>query len=241
MKYLKSEYLKFKRTISSKLLWIAPLLTALFAWIVGGFTGFQYMTFYWWYAFLLPGTVAILCALAHQKEERAGKYYSVFSMPLDLTKFEAAKAIVLAEKLVVAALFLAAFVSIGNLISPATAVYSAGWNILGSLGIALASIWQIPLCLYLARKVGMVLPIVINSVLGIFVPMMLGSTTLGWLCPYCWAAKLAEPLMGIEINGTFSGSVAFSSAVLVVLALSLLLFGVLAYLDARSFSKREVK
>ena len=87
----------------------------------------------------------------------------------------------------------------------------------------------------------MVLPIVINSVLGIFAPMMLGSTTLGWLCPYCWAAKLAEPLMGIEINGTFSGSVAFSSAVLVVLALSLLLFGVLAYLDARSFSKREVK
>ena len=32
-------------------------------------------------------------------------------------------------------------------------------------------------------------------VLGIFAPMMLGSTTLGWLCPYCWAAKLAEPLM----------------------------------------------
>ena len=162
-------------------------------------------------------------------------------MPLNLTKFEAAKAIVLAEKMVFAALFMAAFVSIGNLISPATAVYSAGRNILGSLGIALASIWQIPLCLYLARKVGMVLPIVINSVLGIFAPMMLGSTTLGWLCPYCWAAKLAEPLMGIEINGTFSGSVAFSSAVLVVLALSLLLFGVLAYLDARSFSKREVK
>ena len=45
MNYLKAEHLKFKRTISNKLLLIAPLLTAVFAWIVGGFYGFQYMTF----------------------------------------------------------------------------------------------------------------------------------------------------------------------------------------------------
>lgn len=50
MNYLKAEHLKFKRTISNKLLFIAPFLTALFAWIIGGFYGFQYMTFYWWYA-----------------------------------------------------------------------------------------------------------------------------------------------------------------------------------------------
>ena len=81
MNYLKAEHLKFKRTISNKLLFLAPFLTALFAWIIGGFYGFQYMTFYWWYAFLLPGTIAILCSLAHQKEERAGKYYSVLSAP----------------------------------------------------------------------------------------------------------------------------------------------------------------
>ena len=37
MRYLKSEHLKFKRTILNKLLWIAPLFTAIFAWIVGGF------------------------------------------------------------------------------------------------------------------------------------------------------------------------------------------------------------
>ena len=45
MNYLKAEHLKFKRAISNKLLFIAPFLTALFAWIVGGFYGFQYMTF----------------------------------------------------------------------------------------------------------------------------------------------------------------------------------------------------
>ena len=107
MNYLKSEHLKFKRTISNKLLFIIPLITAFFAWIVGGFIGFQYMTFYWWYAFLLPGAIAILCSLSHRKEESAGKYYSVFSMPMSLSKFETAKVAILFEKLIVATLFLA--------------------------------------------------------------------------------------------------------------------------------------
>ena len=44
MDYLKSEHLKFKRTISNKLIFIVPLITAIFAWIMGGYMGYQYMT-----------------------------------------------------------------------------------------------------------------------------------------------------------------------------------------------------
>lgn len=98
MDYLKSEHLKFKRTISNKLIFIVPLITAIFAWIMGGYMGYQYMTLYWWYAFLLPGAIAILCSLSHGKEENAGKYYSVFSMPVNLSRFEFAKCIILVEK-----------------------------------------------------------------------------------------------------------------------------------------------
>lgn len=241
MGYLRAEHLKFKRTISNKLIWIAPMMTAAFAWLVGGFIGFQYMTFYWWYAFLLPGTIAVLCVLAHQKEEHAGKYYSVFSAPVDLTKWELAKLLILVEKLMIAALFLAAFVSISNLISPATVVYSIGRSIIGCIALIASSIWQIPLCLYLVRKVGMALPIILNSVLGIFSPIVFGSTSFWWLCPYCWPAKLAEPLLGIEINGTFAGNTSFSMTVILSLALSVLLFTALALWDAKSFSQKERK
>lgn len=124
MDYLKSEHLKFKRTISNKLIFIVPLITAIFAWIMGGYIGYQYMTLYWWYAFLLPGAIAILCSLSHRKEENAGKYYSVFSMPVNLSRFEFAKGIILVEKLFVSAIFLALLISISNIIAPATAVYS---------------------------------------------------------------------------------------------------------------------
>lgn len=239
MNYLKSEHLKFKRTISNKLLFIIPLIAAIFAWVIGGFIGFQYMAFYWWYAFLLPGAIAILCSMSHRKEENAGKYYSVFSMPINLLKFEAAKGIILIEKLLVAAVFLAMLISISNIISPATAVYSALQNIIGSIGIILASVWQIPLCLYLVRKTGLFLPIVLNTVLGIFLPITLGNTVVWWLVPYCYAAKLAEPIMGIELNGTFVGGYGFSATIMIAIALSIFLFLILLYADAKDFSKRR--
>ena len=241
MNYLKAEHLKFKRTISNKLLLIAPFLTALFAWIVGGFYGFQYMTFYWWYAFLLPGTIAILCSLTHQKEERAGKYYSVLSAPVNLKQFEYAKVLILIEKLLTAAVFLAIFAAVSNLLSPALAVYSMGRNFIGSVALTIASIWQVPLCLFLARKTGLLLPIVANTLLGILVPSLIGNTALAWICPYCWAAKTAELLMGIESNGTFAGTAAFSWSVLLPLVFSVILYILLTLWDAANFSKKERK
>lgn len=239
MNYLKSEHLKFKRTISNKLLFIIPLITAIFAWIVGGFVGFQYTTFYWWYAFLLPGSIAILCSLSHRNEENAGKYYSIFSMPMNLSKFETAKGIVLIEKLLAAAFFLAMLISISNLISPATAVYSVVQSIVGSIGIILASVWQIPLCLYLSRRTGLFLPIILNTVLGIFLPIALGNTTVWWLIPYCYAAKMAEPLIGIKLNGTFAGTCGFSITILISVVLSIFVFSVFLYADTKDFSKRR--
>ncbi len=239
MNYLKAEHLKFKRTISNKLLFAAPFLTAFFAWIVGGFYGFQYMTFYWWYAFLLPGTIAILCSLAHQKEERAGKYYSVLSAPVSLKQFEYAKILILIEKLLVAAVFLAIFAAVSNLISPALAVYSVGRNFIGSVALIIASIWQVPLCLFLARRTGLLLPIAVNTLPGILMPSLVGNTALAWICPYCWAAKAAELLMGIESNGTFAGAAAFSWSVFLPLVFSVILYILLTLWDAADFSKKE--
>ena len=243
MNYLKSEHLKYKRTISDKLIFIIPSITAILAWLMGGFTGFQYMTLYWWYSFLLPGTIAIFCLLSHRKEESTGKYYSVFSMPISLSKFEVAKSIILIEKLLITALFLAMLISVSNIISPATAVYSVWQSITGSIGIILVSIWQIPLCLYLTRKMGIFVPVVLNTILGIVLSTAtaLGNTIAWWFIPYCWAAKLAEPLMGIRLNGTYLGSCGFSVNIPVSIILSMILFVVLSFINARDFSGWEVK
>lgn len=126
MKYLKSEHLKFRRTFSNKLLIIAPLITAVFAWLMAGFTGFQYMTLYWWYSFLLPGTITVLCYLSNQKEIRADKYYSVYSMSINLKKFWISKNLILIEKMIFAAFILALLVCVSNIISPSTVIFTPG-------------------------------------------------------------------------------------------------------------------
>ena len=241
MNYLKSENLKFKSTINNRLLWIAPLITTLFAWFVGGFYGFQYMSFYWWYAFLFSGTIAILTALSHQKEEKARNYYSIVSLNINLEKFQLSKNIIIVLKLIITTLFLILFVSVSNFISPATAVYSISTILIGGLCVCLSSIWQIPLCFYFIRKTGMAFVIGANSLLAIFSPIIFGNTFFWFLNPYCWTAKLAEPALGILLNGTYTGNISYSWLIIIIILMSLLLFFILAILDSKTFSKKCIK
>ena len=154
-------------------------------------------------------------------------------------KFETAKGMILIEKLLIAAVFLAMLVSVSNIISPATVVYSVLQSMAGSIGIILSSVWQIPLCLCLTRKTGLFLPIILNTILGIFLPIILGNTAAWWFVPYCYAATLEEPLMGIDINGTFAGTYGFSITILVPIMLSILFFIIFSFTDAEDFSKRR--
>ena len=169
------------------------------------------------------------------------RYYSVFSAPISLKRFEYAKALILVEKVFVAAVFLAVFATVSNLISPDLAVYSVSRNFIGSIAVVIASIWQSPICLLLTRKTGLLFPIAANTLLGILMPILLGNTALSRVCPYCWAAKTAELIMGIESNGTFSGVAAFSWVVFLPLVFSVILYALLTLWDAEHFSEKEGK
>jgi len=241
MGYFQAEHLKCKRTITNKLLWIMPLLTAFLAVFMGGFYGYQYMAFYWWYTFLLPGYIAILCALAERKEQQAGNYYGVLSLPIDLGKMKWAKMIVLAEKLMFSGICLGSLVAIGNLLAPSLTVYSPIGCMLGSVGIIGASLWQIPLFHFLVRSVGNFLPVILNVILSIVLPTVLGSTTIWWLCPYCWAPKLAEGSLGILVNGTFERVEWNGSVVGISLFLSIVCFLVFSWWAANRFQGEERK
>ena len=207
------------------------------------FYGISIYDTYWWYAFLLPGTIAILCSLSIEKEENAGKYYPVFSMPVNLSKFETAKGMILIEKLsLIAAVFLAMLVSVSNIISPATVVYSVLQSMAGSIGIILSSVWQIPLCLCLNTQNGIIFTNHLEYNIGYIFAYYLGNTAAWWFVPYCYAATLEEPLMGIDINGTFAGTYGFSITILVPIMLSILFFIISRLLTQKIFpnEKREM-
>lgn len=105
----------------------------------------------------------------------------------------------------------------------------------------IASIWQVPLCLFLIFKIGLFMPLVVNTAFGIFLPGFLGTTTFWWLCPYCWAPKLAEALMGIGINGTWNDTNISVLPAAISLILSFMLFIVLTCIGADNFNRQEAK
>lgn len=163
-------------------------------------------------------------------------------MPVNLKKFWISKNLVLIEKLLLAAFVLALLMCTSNIISPATAMFTPGKSIMGSIVIRMGSIWQIPFCLFLTFKVGMFVPIVANTAFGIFFPSYFGNSSFWWLFPYCWAPKLAEPLMGIGVNGTLIDYNGISElTIALTLVLSLLLFIAFTYLGAENFNRQEAK
>ena len=83
MRYIRSENLKYKRSFSRKLIFVVPIITAFVAVIFGGIRNFQAQTIYWWYTFLLPGTVAIYCSLS-EKKEKSVRYHTFYTLSIDL-------------------------------------------------------------------------------------------------------------------------------------------------------------
>ncbi|MFQ9649432.1 MAG: hypothetical protein ACLRZZ_03670 [Enterocloster sp.] len=148
---------------------------------------------------------------------------------------------ILIEKVLVAAVFLAVFATVSNLLSPALAVYSVSRNFMRKYYCGNCFHLANPNLLALTRKTGLLSSIAANTLLGILMPILLGNTALSWVCPYCWAAKTADLIMGIESNGTFAGVAAFSWVVLLPLLFSVILYSLLTLWDAEHFSKKEGK
>ena len=136
--------------------------------------------------------------------------------------------------MILAGLCLGVLETIGNLIAPTLAVYSPLGCVLGSVGIIGASLWQVPLFHFLVQRLGFFLPVIVNVVLSIVFPLLLGSTAFWWLCPYCWAPKLAEGCLGILINGTFEAGMRDWSSVGTALLLSIVCLALFSWIMAKN-------
>ncbi len=191
--------------------------------------------------------MGVLCHT--EREENAGKYYSVFSMPVNLSRFDLLRHIILVEKnCLVSAIFLACFSSISNIICSGKAVYSSLHSVVGSIGIILCVCLGKSLCgLYLARKKrGMLCADCVKyNYLDVYTYLLLHgrkSNRIGGLYRIVWAANWHSRLWEFEINGTFilRGIVDFYIHFIISIALSILLFLISYCRRQKDFFQREV-
>lgn len=240
-RYLKAENLKLKRTFTRKLILIAPLATLLLTWSLA-VIWFQVNAFNWWCVLLLPGFIAIISSLSDQKETKRLNYRSVLTLPVSLKKVWIAKVLNLIFYTARSCLVLLIGILLGSFSVPNPLPF--GTACLGMLLIFVTSLWQIPFCLFLSRKIGIVGTILIQVAAGFLLGVLFATQTNWWLCPYSWTARLMTPVLGILPNGTLAqrGDPLLNTASIPVgMAVSFLLFIILLLATTFWFQRQEAR
>ena len=203
MRIFAAENLKYKRSFSRKLIIVAPLLSVFVSIMFGGLLNVQSQLIYWWYSFLLPGTVALLGVLSEKKEERIN-YYNVLTLPTNVAHLCYARIAVIASYLALMGVVLVLPMTSVKYWAPIASQITNGKLIIGMFLISIMSFWQIPFSLFVAKKTGILFPILLNSIAGLIL-MPLAGFKFWMIIPYCWIPRVIQNYLGVSVNGTFLG------------------------------------
>ncbi|WP_018659289.1 lantibiotic immunity ABC transporter MutE/EpiE family permease subunit [Allofustis seminis] len=243
--YILAECIKYKHTFLNKLLMIAPLVAVVQALILMPLY-FTVNAYNWWYVVSLPAMFALISAMMHRKEERKLNYRAIFSLDVNLKKIWIAKILTaLVYVSITSLLHMIGVYGIQFLIDKQLIPnYGLMTLLMASALLILSNIWQIPLCLFLAKKLGFVISVGVNAILGTALGILFSTSSLWILCPYSWGIRLMLPIMHILPNGLpaeASDPLISNTSLLLPCALSIILFTLLTVITTNWFSKLEVK
>lgn len=242
LNYFKAENLKCRRTFAKKLVFLAPMLMVLLAGISGIYVvqnGYN-----WWYIIILPGFITLVTALVNQIEERKLRYRTVFALPLSMEKVWIAKVLLIAAYTSIACLLHLGGIILGKLLINPTSTISIVKMVTATFILIVVSLWQIPLCLFLSKKLGLMAAVIVNLGIGIVMDILAATERFWWACPYSWTSRLMCPVLGVLPNGTLAskGDALLNPVVIPMgIALSASLFVLLLIVTANWFRTQEVK
>ncbi len=242
LNYIKSENLKFKRTFTKKLVIITPLFMLLLAVISGRY--FVENGYNWWYSLILPGYLTLITVLVNQNEEKKLHYRSVFALPVSLRKTWIYKVLLITAYVAIACGIHLLGIILGILTYNTKSTITVFQVIEATVLLIVTLLWQIPFCLYLSKKFGMMVTILINVGGGVILDFLAASRSLWWVFPYSWGTRLMIPVLGILPNGTLAqrGNTLLNPKVIPFgMILSIILFFLLLTITTSWFSKQEVK
>lgn len=244
MNYLQAEHLKHKRTFVRKLLFLFPLLTALVSFLAPFW--FQINSYNWWYILLCPGLLTLVCSLVERRDNDKLKYQTVLLLPISLrgvwkSKIGIAAIYFLCGNIIFLCLNLAGgFFFLLTYGLPLTIdVVSA---VTGTACIVLVNLWEIPLCLWLSRRFGMFVTVLLNCGIGSILGVLTADSGFWMLCPYSWVSHLMISVLGLMPNGlpVSEGNPGGPIAMIwITILVSLVLFVALSLVSAKWFVKRR--
>jgi ABC-2 type transport system permease protein len=242
LNYIKAENLKCSRTFAKKLVVIAPVCMILLAYISGKY--FVENGYNWWYSLILPSFITLLTALINQNEEKGLRYRAVYVLPVSLKKAWIAKVTLIGIYVAAASMIHLAGILLGKATYNTASAIAFGQVVAASMILIVTSLWQIPLCLFLSKKFGLLTTILLNVGGGTVLEIFAASKSFWWACPYSWATRLMCPVLGVLPQGVMAkaGDPMLNPGVIPVgIVLSLALFTLLLLVTSHWFPKQEVK
>ncbi|MED2942768.1 lantibiotic immunity ABC transporter MutE/EpiE family permease subunit [Bacillus swezeyi] len=197
--YVKAENLKFKRTFSRKMIFLVPFINICYAFFMNpGY--FVSGTYNWWSIILMPVLIALLCALSHQKEKKASNYNGIFSSPIQLHMMWYAKIGVIAIYSLASQVVFLGFMFVMQLIIPQFPAVNLT-VVSANLLLWITTLWEIPLCLFIARKCGFTAAVMLNLLGSVIFGIMSAASPFWWVNPWSWPIRVMCPAIGIHPNG----------------------------------------
>ncbi|MFA5536280.1 MAG: lantibiotic immunity ABC transporter MutE/EpiE family permease subunit [Bacillota bacterium] len=248
---IQSEFLKYKRTFTKKLIVFAPLLFSLIALPQRLFMPEDYlgpwellisMIYNWWPVIFVPLGIALFAALVEFREKKAGSYRGLLVHNISPAGLWMGKIATMSGLAFLTTVTLIIVIIISGLIAakgpiPWFEIFAGGFL------IWLVSLALIPIQLWAATWKGTFFSMAVG-----FLGLILGVWTApksSWLyVPWSWSTRLMCPLIGVHPNGTMldaMDSLRDFSVIPRGIVVSIITFLGASALTAYWFSRREVK
>lgn len=258
-KYLISETLKTKRTMLRKLTIFIPILSvalaSIFGYLGGDIKSADITSINHWSLLWLPALISLLTGMFHKLEQNSTGYKTIFSFPINLRKSWISKIILLSLFTLVSSIFLGILILIlnftiikastnGILIMGQHLSIVSFYNYFIAIIISwLVSLWQIPLCLWLSKKINFFVLLFITCAANLELGAGKAASSLWWMNPWTWPLRLQCPLLHLHPNclPLESNSALLNSEVIPIgILLGVFLFLILTFLTSFSFRRSEV-
>ncbi len=238
---IESEYIKYKRTFTRKLIIIAPIFCILMA-LCMPWQMFVQQAYSLWAVSLIPIGIALLSTLAGMQEKKAGNYRNLLVHNISPARIWIGKIIVMSIHTLLSIMVLTAEIIIVFLI---ISKGSIPWvKILESSGIMmLTSIAIIPLQLWVATWGGIFGSTALGF-LGLIAGVFAAAKSYWIYVPWSYATRLLCPTLEVGTNGVplQAGDPFLNASVIPIgIIASIIVLVVFTCITALWFSRREVR
>lgn len=251
MRKIQSELIKYKRTITKKIILLAPLFFVLQAVPQKLLMPPNYLrpwelitnlVFNWWPVIFLPLGIALFAALIDSQEKKAGNYRTLLAHNISPISIWISKVAGMAIHTFLSSLVLIISVVIAGLI---TAKGAVPWIEIFTASIVswIVSLALIPIQLWAATWKGMFFSMAVGFA-GMLVGVFAAAKSYWIYFPWSWVTRLMSPIIGVHPNGVLleaADPLRDPSVIPVGIGISLIVFVVVTILTAVWFSKREVR